>query len=68
MRTQIDVDDDALEAAAKALGTTSKKDTVNTALRLIAQRGPEAEQRITDLHALWGEDITNPEVMAQARR
>ncbi len=34
----IDVDDAALEEAADLLGTTTKKDTVNTALRETAQR------------------------------
>ncbi|WP_433175321.1 type II toxin-antitoxin system VapB family antitoxin [Actinoallomurus sp. CA-150999] len=29
----VDVDDDALAAAAKVLGTTTKRDTVNAALR-----------------------------------
>jgi Arc/MetJ family transcription regulator len=37
--TQIDLDDDALTQAMRALGTTTKKDTVNAALREIAQRG-----------------------------
>jgi len=34
----IDVDDDALAQAAALLGTKTKKDTVNTALRETAQR------------------------------
>jgi Arc/MetJ family transcription regulator len=34
----IDVDDDALNEAAELLGTKTKKDTVNTSLREIAQR------------------------------
>ena len=34
----IDIDEDALEAAANLLGTTTKKDTVNTSLRETAQR------------------------------
>lgn len=32
-KTLIDIDDDALAEAAKLLGTTTKKDTVNAALR-----------------------------------
>jgi Arc/MetJ family transcription regulator len=32
----IDVDDDALDAARQALGTSTMKDTVNEALRLAA--------------------------------
>lgn len=34
----IDVDDDALAEASRLLGTATKKDTVNQALREIAQR------------------------------
>jgi Arc/MetJ family transcription regulator len=34
----VDVDDDALKEASTLLGTTTKKDTINTALRETAQR------------------------------
>jgi Arc/MetJ family transcription regulator len=37
-RTVIDLDDQALEEAAKELGTTTKRDTVNTALREVTAR------------------------------
>lgn len=37
-RTVIDIDDEALAAAAAELGTTTKVDTVNAALREIANR------------------------------
>lgn len=37
-RTVIDLDDEALAEAARHLGTTTKKDTVNTALREINDR------------------------------
>jgi Arc/MetJ family transcription regulator len=37
-RTVIDLDDEALEAAAKELGTTTKRDTINTALREVTTR------------------------------
>ncbi|GAA3017503.1 hypothetical protein GCM10020229_30870 [Kitasatospora albolonga] len=36
--TQIDIDDEALAAAMQLMGTTTKKDTVNTALREYTQR------------------------------
>ena len=36
--TPIDLDEDALAAAMTELGTSTKKDTVNTALREIAAR------------------------------
>ena len=39
----IDIDDEALAEAAAVLGTKTKKDTVNTALRETAQRLRRAE-------------------------
>ncbi|MYW03732.1 type II toxin-antitoxin system VapB family antitoxin [Streptomyces sp. SID3343] len=36
--TVIDIDDEALAEAMALLGTKTKKDTVNTALREVAQR------------------------------
>ncbi|MFF5109856.1 type II toxin-antitoxin system VapB family antitoxin [Streptosporangium sp. NPDC000509] len=41
-KTLIDLDDDALAEAAKFLGTSSKKDTVNAALREIVDRRKRA--------------------------
>lgn len=38
IRTLIEIDDDALAAAAEVLGTASKQDTVNAALREVGQR------------------------------
>lgn len=35
-RTLVDIDDEALSAAAKILKTSTKKDTINAALREIA--------------------------------
>ncbi|MEP6481496.1 MAG: type II toxin-antitoxin system VapB family antitoxin [Rhodoglobus sp.] len=65
-RTLIDVDDAALAAAAKELGTTTKVDTVNRALAEIAARG----ERLAFLeHMRTAEDdLGNPEIMAGARR
>ena len=37
-KTPVEIDDEALAAAAKVLGTTTKKDTVNAALREVSQR------------------------------
>lgn len=51
-RTVIDLDDEALEAAAKELGTTTKRDTINTALREIVERN----HRLRALHEL--QDLT----------
>lgn len=41
MKHLIDVDEPALEAAKRQLGTNTIKDTVNTALRLAAGQDPE---------------------------
>jgi Arc/MetJ family transcription regulator len=50
-RTVIDLDDEALEAAAKELGTSTKRDTINTALREIVARNRRlrALQELQDL-------------------
>ena len=50
-RTVIDLDDEALEEAARELGTTTKRDTVNTALREIVDRNRRlrALQELQDL-------------------
>jgi Arc/MetJ family transcription regulator len=38
VKTRVEIDQEALEAAAEVLGTTTKKDTVNAALREVGQR------------------------------
>jgi Arc/MetJ family transcription regulator len=69
MKTMIDLDDDALELAARELGTTTKKDTVNAALEFVAGRRRRIEQLLDDPYALGvGPDIADAEVMRQARR
>lgn len=69
MKTMIDLDEDALQAAAKELGTTTKKDTVNAALGLAAGRRRRIAELLDDPYALGvGPDIDDPKVMAQARR
>ncbi|MFD6316106.1 type II toxin-antitoxin system VapB family antitoxin [Streptomyces nigra] len=58
-RTVIDLDDDALEAAAKELGTSTKTDTVNTALREIVARNRRlrALDELQDLAAEGALDV-----------
>jgi Arc/MetJ family transcription regulator len=69
MKTMIDVDDEALELAARELGTTTKKDTVNAALEFVAGRRRRIEQLLDEPYALGvGPDITDPDVMRTARR
>ena len=54
-KTLLDVDDDLLAEATVALGTTTKKDTINEALRSVVEasrerrgRGLEDLQRLAD--------------------
>ncbi len=69
MKTMIDLDDEALALAAKELGTTTKKDTVNAALEFVANRRRRIEQLLDDPYALGvGPDIADQEIMRQARR
>lgn len=69
MKTMIDVDDEALARAAKELGTTTKRDTVNTALRFAAERRRRVEELLDDPFALGvGADISDPDVMKHAHR
>lgn len=50
-RTLVDLDDDLLAEVAKALGTRTKKDTVNTAMREVLEnrRRALAWQRLQDI-------------------
>ncbi|PPI91942.1 DUF2191 domain-containing protein [Nocardia nova] len=65
----IDLDDEALTLAAKELGTTTKKDTVNAALRFVAERRRRIEEILNDPYGFGvGPDIGDPEVMRGARR
>lgn len=69
MKTMIDLNDDDLALAAKELGTTTKKETVNAALNFVANRRRRVEQLLDDPYAFGvGPDITNAEVMRRARR
>jgi Arc/MetJ family transcription regulator len=69
MKTVIDLDEVALAAAAKELGTKTKKDTVNEALRLAAGRAERVAKILDGPHSLGvGSDIGDPEIMAAARR
>ena len=55
-RTVIDIDDNALALAAEALGTKTKVDTVNAALRDIAKRQArvEAVEGLIEAAAVFG--------------
>jgi Arc/MetJ family transcription regulator len=69
MKTMIDLDDEALELAARELGTSTKTDTVNAALQTVASRRQRIEQLLDDPYALGvGPDIAEAEIMQQTRR
>lgn len=68
MRTIIDVDDALLEAAQSELGTATKKDTVNEALRYVAERNARSRAVLDDPFFLGGSDLTDAGVMGGARR
>lgn len=66
-RTVIDIDEDLLRRAAELLGASTKRDTVNGALRELVSR----RARLAELDRLAkGElpDLGDPAVMAQAWR
>lgn len=70
-RTVIDIDDDALVRAAAVLGTTTKVDTVNQALRLVAQPSEADAEESREFRA-WlvhiGERLAECDVRAEAWR
>ncbi|MFC4057938.1 type II toxin-antitoxin system VapB family antitoxin [Planomonospora corallina] len=70
--TQIDIDDEALAEAMRLLGTTTKKDTVNTALRECVARIKriEALEKLSARTARgeFDEAIAAHEKAEQARR
>ncbi|GAB2707710.1 type II toxin-antitoxin system VapB family antitoxin [Kitasatospora kifunensis] len=70
-KTVIDIDEEALARAAELLGTATKKDTVNAALRDVVARHARAAavaDFMTDLDSGLYADLLDPEVMGQAWR
>jgi Arc/MetJ family transcription regulator len=69
MKTVIDLDPALTEAAAKVLGTTTKKDTVHAALAAaVAEAERKAERRRRLLNSAGGPDLADDNVMAGAWR
>lgn len=64
----VDIDDEVLESAREALGTTSLKDTVNTALGEAAHAAHRRGLTREDLKrfAEASRDLGDPDVMAKA--
>jgi Arc/MetJ family transcription regulator len=69
-RTVIDLDDELVADVARALGTRTKKDTVNTALREVLEnrRRAMALTRLRETAADGGFDLTLLEDKANYRR
>ena len=69
MKTVIDLDPELTEAAAKVLGTTTKKDTVHAALAAaVAEAERKAQRRRRLLNSAGGLDLGDDSVMAGAWR
>ncbi|MGE5830734.1 MAG: type II toxin-antitoxin system VapB family antitoxin [Micromonosporaceae bacterium] len=67
MKTVIDLDPELTEAAAKVLGTTTKKDTVHAALAAaVADAERRAQRRARLLNSAGGPDLADETVMSGA--
>jgi Arc/MetJ family transcription regulator len=55
VKTVIDLDEELLDRARRELGTTTKKETIHEALRLVAERGArlEAIQELLSIDRDW---------------
>ncbi|OKI09574.1 hypothetical protein A6A06_02565 [Streptomyces sp. CB02923] len=65
--TQIDLDDSLVRQAAKILGTTTKRATVNEALRRLVATDTQL-RHLDELASGALPDLGDPEVMAEAWR
>lgn len=65
-RTMIDLDDDLLAEVSKALGTSTKKDTVNSALREVLETRRRA-MALTRLRASAAEGSVDLELLEDKR-
>jgi Arc/MetJ family transcription regulator len=69
MKTMIDLDDDLLERARRELGTTTKKDTIHEALRLVADRASrlQAIHELMDIERDWSGIVDDDKIPAPGR-
>lgn len=65
-RTVIDLDDEALDAAAIELGTSTKRDTVNAALREITERNRRA-RALEELRTMVAEGAVDTGILLDKR-
>lgn len=69
MKALVNIDEDDLALAAALLGTSGRRETISAALRVVADRQRLVARAVQDSLALGvGADITDPIVMARARR
>ncbi|MFR9757984.1 type II toxin-antitoxin system VapB family antitoxin [Streptomyces sp. TR06-5] len=66
-RTVIDLDDEALEDAARELGTTTKRETVNAALREVTERNRRA-RALHELRTLVAEGAVDTGILLDKRQ
>jgi Arc/MetJ family transcription regulator len=66
-KTLVDIDDELLEQATKELGTTTKKETVNAALREVLRQRAVARHKESIRSGLY-ENLLDPDVMKGAWR
>jgi Arc/MetJ family transcription regulator len=67
MKTVIDLDPELTAAAAKVLGTTTKKDTVHAALAAaVAEAERKAQRRARLLNSAGGPDLADDTIMSGA--
>ncbi len=69
MRTVIDLDEDLLNRARRELGTTTKKETIHAALRLVAERAArlEAIQELLSIDRDWTGIVEDDKIPAAER-
>jgi Arc/MetJ family transcription regulator len=65
--TQLELDQDLLRQAAEILGTTTRKATVNEALRRVVEEDPR-RRHVDELADGALPDLADPEIMAAAWR
>lgn len=67
MKTVIDLNPELTEAAAKVLGTSTKKDTVHAALAaVVAEAERKTQRRARLLNSAGGPDLADDTVMSGA--
>ena len=66
MKTVVDLDEDLLDRARRELGTTTKKETIHEALRLVAERSArlQAIQELLSIDRDWTGIVDDDKVPA----